>query len=67
LREVDSFRKKPSTSEFIDWLKLLTVVKINADELKEVDFREKMPPYLGSLLKNEQDHELLSVLRYRRG
>jgi len=66
LREVDGFKKKPSTSELIDWLKLLTVGKINVYELKGVDFRDKMPPYLGSLLKNEQDHELLSVLRHRR-
>ena len=67
LREVSGFKKKPSTSELIDWLKLLTVGKINADELKSVDFKDQMPPYLGSLLKNEQDHELLNALRYRRG
>ena len=65
LREVDGFKKKPSTSELIDWLKLLTVGKINADELSTVDFEETMPPYSGALLKNEQDHELLTNLKYR--
>ena len=65
LREVEGFKKKPSTSELIDWIKLLTVGKITADELSEVDFEEKMPPYAGALLKNEQDHELLSHLRLR--
>ena len=65
LREVDGFKKKPSTSELIDWLKLLTVEKVNADELKSIDFEENMPPYSGALLKNEQDHELLTSLKYR--
>ena len=65
LREVNGFKKKPSTSELIDWLKLLTVGKINADELSSVDFEENFPPYSGALLKNEQDHELLTNLKYR--
>ena len=65
LREVDGFKKKPSTSELIDWIKLLTVGKITSDELSEVDFEDKMPPYSGALLKSEQDHELLNNLRVR--
>ena len=65
LREVNGFKKRPSTSELIDWIKLLTVGKITANELSKVDFDEKMPPYSGALLKNEQDQELLNNLRYR--
>lgn len=65
LREVDGFKKKPSTSELIDWIKLLTVGNITSDELSEVDFEDRMPPYSGALLKNEQDHELLNNLRVR--
>jgi len=65
LRDIDGIKKKPSTSELLDWIKLLTVGKITADELDEVDFTEKLPPYSGSLLKSEQDHELLEYLKYR--
>jgi len=65
LREVEGFKKMPSTSELIDWIKLLVVGKITADELSKVDFEENMPPYTGSLLKNEQDHELINNLRFR--
>lgn len=65
LRDIDGIKKKPSTSELIDWIKLLTVGKITAEELDEVDFTEKLPPYAGSLLKSEQDHELLEYLKYR--
>lgn len=65
LREVEGFKKMPSTSELIDWIKLLVVGKITADELSKVDFEENMPPYSGSLLKNEQDHELINNLRFR--
>lgn len=65
LRDIDGIKKKPSTSELLDWIKLLTVGKITAEELDEVDFTEKLPPYAGSLLKSEQDHELLEYLKYR--
>ena len=65
MREVEGFKKMPSTSELIDWIKLLVVGKITAAELSKVDFEENMPPYTGSLLKNEQDHELINNIRYR--
>lgn len=65
LRDIDGIKKKPSTSELLDWIKLLTVGKITAEELDEVDFTENLPPYAGSLLKSEQDHELLEYLKYR--
>ena len=65
MREVEGFKKMPSTSELIDWIKLLVVGKITAAELSKVDFEENMPPYTGSLLKNEQDHELINNIRFR--
>lgn len=68
LREIDGLKKKPSTSELIDWLKLIMVGKVTESELGSVDFSEKLPPFAGALLKNEQDHELLTriKLRFRR-
>ncbi len=65
LREVDGLKKKPSTSELIDWLKLIIVGKITEAELGSVDLSESLPPFAGALLKNEQDQELLSRIRLR--
>ncbi len=65
LREVDGLKKKPSTSELIDWLKLIIVGKITESELGAVDLSQNLPPFAGALLKNEQDQELLSRIRLR--
>jgi len=65
LREIEGFKKKPSTSELIDWIKLLTAGKIASGELEKFDISEEDPPYAGALIKNEQDYEMLNVLRYR--
>lgn len=65
LREVNGLKKKPSTSELIDWIKLLMVGKVTESELADLDLSEKLPPYAGALLKNEQDHDLLSRIRLR--
>ncbi len=65
LRGVDGLKKKPSTSELIDWLKLLIVGKVTESELGNLDLTEKLPPYAGALLKNEQDHDLLTRIRLR--
>ena len=65
LREIDGLKKKPSTSELIDWLKLIIVGKITEAELGAVDLSESLPPFAGALLKNEQDQELLSRIRLR--
>ncbi len=65
LREVDGLKKKPSTSELIDWIKLLMVGKVTESELGDIDLSEKLPPYVGALLKNEQDHDLLTRIRLR--
>ncbi len=68
LREIDGLKKKPSTSELIDWLKLIIVGKVTETDLGSVDLSDNLPPFVGALLKNEQDHELLSriKLRFRR-
>lgn len=60
IREVKGLKKKPSTSELIDWIKLLYMDKVGAESLEKVDLINQLPPHLSSLIKNEQD--LLSVI-----
>src|SRR3989338_7043393 len=60
LRKVPGLKKKPSTSELIDWLKLLLADDIPDDILKNQDNRNAIPPLYGALLKNEQDVPLLA-------
>ncbi|PCJ79681.1 MAG: ATP-binding protein [Flavobacteriales bacterium] len=63
LREINGVKKKPSTSELIDWIKLLLMESLPAEELEKIDFRNQLPPYLGALLKNEQDLALLDRIQ----
>lgn len=65
VREIDGLKKKPSTSELIDWIKLLTAGEISAGELAETDLSESLPPYSGALIKNEQDYDTLESLGRR--
>ena len=65
VREIDGLKKKPSTSELIDWIKLLAVDRVAAGELPEVDIEENLPPYSGALIKNEADYEMLEAIRRR--
>jgi MoxR-like ATPase len=58
LREVPGLKKKPSTSELLDWLKLLLAEDIPAEALKSQDRKAFIPPLHGALLKNEQDVHL---------
>lgn len=69
VREVPGLKKKPSTSELLDWLKLLMVEDIDPETLKETDGRKLIPPLHGALLKNEQDVHLFEKLAFmtRRG
>ena len=69
LREVPGLKKKPSTSELLDWLKLLLNEDISPDLLRERDPRKLVPPLHGALLKNEQDVHLFERLAFlnRRG
>ena len=65
VREIDGLKKKPSTSELIDWIKLLAADRVAAGELSGIDIEENLPPYSGALIKNEADYEMLEVVRRR--
>ncbi|WP_133469502.1 AAA family ATPase [Paraglaciecola marina] len=62
LRDVPGLRKKPSTSELIDWLKLLVAEDIPIEALQNKDGKQSIPPLYGALLKNEQDIHLFEKL-----
>ncbi|MBI1905762.1 MAG: MoxR family ATPase [Rhodocyclales bacterium] len=62
LRGVPGLKKKPSTSELIDWLKLLVAEDIPPEALRSRDNKVVMPPLVGALLKNEQDVHLFERL-----
>ncbi len=62
VREVPGLKKKPSTSELLDWLKLLLAEDISPDTLRSTDRRAIIPPMHGALLKNEQDVHLFERL-----
>ena len=55
IREVPGIKKKPSTSELLDWIKLLVVEDIPPETLKSDDMKTILPPLYGALVKNEQD------------
>ena len=62
VREVPGLKKKPSTSELLDWLKLLLAEDIGPDALRSKDRKTIIPPLHGALLKNEQDVHLFERL-----
>ena len=64
VREVPGLKKKPSTSELLDWLKLLLVEDIDEQTLRERDPKKLIPPLHGALLKNEQDVHLFERLAF---
>jgi MoxR-like ATPase len=64
IRDVPGLKKKPSTSELLDWLKLLLAEDISPDTLRERDPRKVIPPLAGALVKNEQDVHLLERLAF---
>jgi MoxR-like ATPase len=64
LREVPGLKKRPSTSELLDWLKLLMVDEIPAEALRSKDARSAIPPLYGALLKSEQDVQLFERLAF---
>ena len=64
IRNVPGLKKKPSTSELVDWLKLLMADNITADVLRERDTTKAIPPLAGALVKNEQDVTLLQRLAF---
>jgi MoxR-like ATPase len=62
MREVPGLKKKPSTSELLDWLKLLMAEDISPETLHGKDQSKIIPPLAGALLKNEQDVHLFERL-----
>jgi MoxR-like ATPase len=64
MRKVPGLKKKPSTSELLDWLKLLMVEDIDDNALRERDPTKLIPPLHGALLKNEQDVALFERLAF---
>ena len=64
VRDVPGLKKKPSTSELLDWLKLILAEDIPEDVLRERDPRKAIPPLHGALLKNEQDVHLFERLAF---
>ena len=64
VREVPGLKKKPSTSELLDWLKLLLAEDVPAEALRADDPRKALPPLYGALLKNEQDVHLFERLAF---
>ena len=70
IREVPGLKKKPSTSELLDWIKLLVAEDIPPEALRSNDRKATIPPLYGALLKNEQDVHLFEQLLFldrRRG
>jgi MoxR-like ATPase len=69
IREMPGLRKKPSTSELLDWLKLLLAEQIPPEALRSEGHQQAIPPLYGALLKNEQDVHLFEQLLFlqRRG
>jgi MoxR-like ATPase len=64
IREVPGLKKKPSTSELLDWLKLLMVEDMSPESLRSKDSKQLIPPLHGALLKNEQDVHLFERLAF---
>ncbi len=62
VRETPGLRKKPSTSELLDWIKLLVAEQIPPEVLRSGDPKKSLPPLYGALLKNEQDVHLFEQL-----
>jgi len=62
VRDVPGLKKKPSTSELLDWIKLLLAEDIPPEALRAEDRRKAIPPLYGALLKNEQDVHLFEQL-----
>ncbi|MGE0734955.1 MAG: AAA family ATPase [Alphaproteobacteria bacterium] len=68
IREVPGLKKKPSTSELLDWIKLLVIEDIPPEALKSDDMKTILPPLYGALVKNEQDvHQFERLIFMSRG
>lgn len=65
IRDIKALRKKPSTSELLDWIRLLLAAGVTEEDLIDLEALNEMPPYLGALLKNEQDTNLMLALKHK--
>jgi len=64
IREVNELKKKPATSELLDWLKLLMIEDMPPEALRSGEAKVAIPPLYGALLKNEQDVHLFERLAF---
>jgi MoxR-like ATPase len=64
VRDIPGLSKRPSTSELLDWIKLLVIEDIPPEALRSKDAKNMIPPLYGALIKNEQDVHLLERLAF---
>ncbi len=62
IRDIQGIKKKPSTSELLDWIKLLLAEDVPPEALRNTNKRDSIPPFYGALIKNEQDVHLFEQL-----
>ena len=67
IRDVPGLKKRPSTSELLDWIRLLVIEQVSPDDLLNQRGRDLVPDYIGSMVKNEQDMERLAQWLGSRG
>ena len=65
IRDINNLKKRPSTSELIDWLRLLQIGGLDVSDLKSLNVTKNKLPFEGALLKNEQDVEMLKRMNNR--
>ena len=64
IREVPGLKKRPSTAELLDWIKLLMAEDIPQEALRSENRKDLIPPLYGALIKNEQDVQLFERLAF---
>ena len=64
VRETPGLKKKPSTSELLDWIKLLLAEDIGPEALRAKDSKDALPPLYGAILKNESDVHMFERLAF---
>jgi len=67
IRDVPGLKKRPSTSELLDWIRLLVIEKVRPADLKDQKAKDRVPDFVGSMVKNEQDMERLAQWLGARG
>ena len=64
IRDIQGIKKKPSTSELLDWIKLLLAEDVPPEALRNTNKKDSIPPFYGALIKNEQDVHLFERLAF---